>query len=85
VVSAVPLSQRQEGEVRDMIVDEFLNGKEANVILTKVVDASIMGGFTLTVGSTYLDKSVRTRFEEIKETQRNLLNAAAESLMRRFV
>jgi F-type H+-transporting ATPase subunit delta len=85
VVSAVPLSQRQEGELRDMIVDEFLNGKEANVILTKVVDASIMGGFTLTVGSTYLDKSVRTRFEEIKETQRNLLNAAAESLMRRSV
>jgi F-type H+-transporting ATPase subunit delta len=85
VVTAVPITEREEGKVREMIVDEFLNGKEAKVILTKVVDASIMGGFTLTVGSTYLDKSVRTRFEEIKETQRNLLNAAAESLLRRSI
>ena len=86
VVTAQPMTQREEGRLREIIVNQFLNGaKTANVLLTKEVDQSIMGGFTLTVGNTYIDMSTRSRFEEIKESHMNLLNAAHENMLRRVV
>ena len=56
VVTAKALSPKEVQRLRQLIIDEFLGGATtANVILTQTVDSSLLGGLTLTVGSTYID------------------------------
>jgi F-type H+-transporting ATPase subunit delta len=62
VRSAVPLTQDQQDRVRAALANA--TGKQVN--LKVVVDPSVLGGLTASVGDTVIDGTVRTRLDQLK-------------------
>jgi F-type H+-transporting ATPase subunit delta len=62
VRSAVPLTQDQQDRLRAALANA--TGKQVN--LKVVVDPSVLGGLTATVGDTVIDGTVRTRLDQLK-------------------
>ncbi len=86
VVSAAPFSAREVEKVRAVIVDEFLEGNDkATIVLKQEVDPSLLFGYTLTVGSAYIDRSVKSRLDQIKESYASIMAANEENALRRNV
>jgi F-type H+-transporting ATPase subunit delta len=63
VVSAAPLS----AENKQQIVNEVTTLTGGNVVLKEKVDASLIGGFVLTVGDRQIDTSVNTSLQKLKK------------------
>lgn len=70
VISANKLSSQQEQEIAKL-VGKF-TGKKAD--LTTSTNPNLIGGFTVSVGSTLIDASVNTRLNQLRQ---QLLQAAA--------
>ena len=84
VVTAKPLTPKEVESVRAVIVSEFLGGAtSANVLLTQQVDPALLGGLTLTVGSTYIDLSIKSRIDDIAQEYATVLSAARENAFQR--
>ena len=63
VVSAAPLSEAN----RQQIISEVTGITKGEVILNEQVDASLIGGFVLTVGDRQIDTSVATSLQKLKK------------------
>ena len=63
VVSAVALSE----ENKQQIISEVKSLTNGDVILQEKVDASLIGGFVLTVGDRQIDTSVSTSLQKLKK------------------
>ncbi len=63
VVSAAPLS----ADNRKLVIDEVQKIAAGEVILTEKVDASLIGGFTLTVGDKQIDTSVSGSLTKLRK------------------
>lgn len=83
VVSARPLTAKDTEKLRAAIADQF--GGSGRVILKQEIDPSLLAGFTLTVGNTYVDLSVKSQIEEIEGAYRTILNAHRENALQRTV
>ena len=84
VVTAQPLSEAETARLRDIIKDEFLAGhQDGNVVLTQEVDPDLLAGLTLTVGSTYVDLSVKSQIEDIASEYGTILTSNRENAMQR--
>lgn len=64
VVSAMPLSEAQLAELRDILSRSV--GK--NVTLAAKVDASILGGLIVKLGSRMIDNSLKTKLDTMRLT-----------------
>jgi len=64
VISAAPLSADNRKQVIDE-VNKIASGEE--VVLTESVDASLIGGFILTVGDKQIDTSVSSSLTKLKK------------------
>ena len=80
VATAKPLSANETKQLKSIIAEEF---RSENVVLTQVVDESLLAGLTLTVGSTYVDLSVRSQIDDISAEYSTMLNASRENAMQR--
>ena len=86
VVSAKPLSDQETARLREIIKEEFLGGrKDGNVALTQTVDEDLLAGLTLTVGSIYVDLSVKSQIEDIASEYTTILTATRENALQRKV
>ncbi|OKS87967.1 ATP synthase F1 subunit delta [Mucilaginibacter polytrichastri] len=63
VVSAAPLSESN----RIQVIDEVKKIAAGEVILTEKVDASLIGGFILTVGDKQIDTSVSSSLTKLRK------------------
>jgi F-type H+-transporting ATPase subunit delta len=63
VVSAAPLS----ADNRKQVIDEVNKIAAGEVVLTEKVDASLIGGFILTVGDKQIDTSVANSLTKLKK------------------
>jgi F-type H+-transporting ATPase subunit delta len=63
VVSAAPLSAKN----KQQIVSEVTSLTGGNVVLKEKIDASLIGGFVLTVGDRQIDTSVTTSLQKLKK------------------
>lgn len=63
VISAAPLSAAN----KQQIVSEVNNITKGEVILHEKVDATLIGGFVLTVGDRQIDTSVSTSLQKLKK------------------
>lgn len=62
IVSAVPLSDEQQGRIETMLKD--IVGKD--ITSTSRVETQILGGFVARVGDKVIDGSTRTRLDELR-------------------
>ena len=62
IVSAVPLSDEQQGRIETMLKD--IVGKD--ITSTSRVEPQILGGFVARVGDKVIDGSTRTRLDELR-------------------
>jgi F-type H+-transporting ATPase subunit delta len=63
VTSAVPLS----ADNRNQVIDEVKKIAAGEVVLTEKVDASLIGGFILTVGDKQIDTSVSSSLTRLRK------------------
>jgi F-type H+-transporting ATPase subunit delta len=86
VVTSSSLTDVETSRLKEIIVEEFLGGrKDGNVVLTQEVDEQLLGGLTLTVGSTYVDLSIKSQIEEISVEYGAVLTANRENTLQRKV
>lgn len=52
-------------QIKDMICNKY---KKAGVSLELATDASLIGGYTLSIGDTIFDKSIKGTLEELEKT-----------------
>lgn len=64
VVSAMPLTEVQLNQLKQMVADVV----KGEVILSTQVDANLIGGFVLTVGDKQFDASLATSLAKLKKT-----------------
>ncbi len=67
VTSAMPMSKTDDVRLRSMI-EKHLNG--GTMEYSQVIDSSLIGGFTVTVGNERIDASIRN---ELKQLRLNLI------------
>ena len=70
--------------MKKIISEDFIGGS-TSVILTQQVDPNVLGGLALTVGTQYVDLTVKSQLDEIFEAYNNAINAEHEKLMQRIV
>lgn len=63
IISAEPLTAAQLKEVEAAMQSQVEKGK--SVVLTAIIDPSIVGGLQVQIGDQFLDLSVKSRIEEI--------------------
>lgn len=62
VTTAIEISKQELSDIEKKLEKKL--GK--NVTVTTVVDSSLIGGVALTVGSTYIDGSIRSKLSRVK-------------------
>eukprot|EP00736_Rhodelphis_marinus_P007822 Rmarinus@m.22823 len=65
ITTADPISAGIKKELTDLIQKNFVQ-KGRSLVLTTEVDPSVLGGMTVMVGTKYIDLSVRTQLQEIR-------------------
>jgi len=63
VVSATPLSQEHQEQIRELIKKEFGN----QVILSNEIDSNLIAGFILTIGDRQIDASIAGKLNKLEQ------------------
>lgn len=82
VVTAKPMTQREAYEMKRKISESTYGAK---VSLSERVDPSLLGGYTLSIGNKFEDRSHKTRKLEILEAMKNMMVAEHEAAINRKV
>lgn len=86
IVTARPMTASETTKLRAAIAAHFVDsGPSTKVLLEQRVDPSILGGLQLTVGSTYVDFSLKAQVDEIEAEFAAHNSAKFESLLLRQV
>lgn len=67
VVSAHELKESEKKQIMDTLSLFEADGPGAQVKLNVTVDPSLLGGFVMTVGSTYVDMSIKTQIDAMRQ------------------
>jgi F-type H+-transporting ATPase subunit delta len=68
VITARAMSPQEVAQLSEIIGMYFVDGgAKTKVLLEQKVDPDMLGGLQLTVGSTFVDFSLRTQIDDIEE------------------
>ncbi|OGG04466.1 hypothetical protein A2W14_06710 [Candidatus Gottesmanbacteria bacterium RBG_16_37_8] len=63
ITSVVPLTDAQLEQIKNFLIKKFGHG----IIIEKIVDKKVLGGFSVAFGDWYLDATLKTDLYNLKK------------------